>query len=516
MPTISDAKFAALRALNYTGTVTDMTLQWLHAAGATSDNINVAWLEALRVQYPLAPNEYTNPELAGGAASPPGDMNPPTGHTIEFGTVPCAPYDIGLGYYGWDFNPAEASGRAYLAVPLALQPNSRYRVSVTVENLSAAATRAISLASTVDVTITAQEFNCPGFSRRVCYFEFTTGAAPTASFRVGTGTTAVRTERFKAWRPELYDLDALDAQAEGTRADLWFRWLGDQGYTGSISDRELAFWLDGGGPPLPTAPDITGAPGDVNVLEGTTGSRNYNEFNTGGAVASWAIAGNPAWLTLDPATGILTWTDVQAGSGAFTVTATNAAGSSQKVTNYTVGSAPGGDFVADFSLYPEGPVNSDPWQQMAGVAHPMLVTRDGVASTGAGDESQHGSVVIAAFPEAVGILAEVNNTDIGGGTMGVYVHGDGTDKGCGLRVFRWRTEFYNNNAYNGEVAVDQTTITSIGISNPGGSTYTFYINGEARGTRDQTHTGRQAGIYGTELDATQAGIKKVTIGEFTP
>ena len=243
---LTDAKFNALRWKGYRGTVTDMTLQWLQNVGATSDNINEAWLEVLRVQYPLAPNEYTNPELAGGAASTPGDLNPPTGHTIEFGTVPCAPYDLGLGYYGWDFNPAEASGRAYLAADLALQPNSRYRVSVTVENLSAAATRAISLASTVDVTITSEDFNCPGFSRKVCYFEFTTGAAPTASFRVGTGTTAVRTEHFRAWRPELYDLDALDAQVNGTRTDLWFRYLGDQGYVGALRDRELAFWLDEG------------------------------------------------------------------------------------------------------------------------------------------------------------------------------------------------------------------------------------------------------------------------------
>ena len=50
-----------------------------------------------------------------------------------------------------------------------------------VEKLSEAGTRAVSLAATTDITITSQDFNCEGFTRKVCFFEFTTGAAPAAA-----------------------------------------------------------------------------------------------------------------------------------------------------------------------------------------------------------------------------------------------------------------------------------------------------------------------------------------------
>lgn len=43
MPTISDDKFAALRALGFTGALNDMTLAWLKSKGATANTINDAW-----------------------------------------------------------------------------------------------------------------------------------------------------------------------------------------------------------------------------------------------------------------------------------------------------------------------------------------------------------------------------------------------------------------------------------------------------------------------------------------
>jgi hypothetical protein len=45
--TLADAKFDALRDQGFTGAISDMTLQWLQANGATSGSITDAWLEVL-------------------------------------------------------------------------------------------------------------------------------------------------------------------------------------------------------------------------------------------------------------------------------------------------------------------------------------------------------------------------------------------------------------------------------------------------------------------------------------
>lgn len=47
MATVTDLKFTALRGLGYTGSISDMTLQWLQANGATSPAMADAWLEFL-------------------------------------------------------------------------------------------------------------------------------------------------------------------------------------------------------------------------------------------------------------------------------------------------------------------------------------------------------------------------------------------------------------------------------------------------------------------------------------
>lgn len=54
MPTTIDLKFAALRGLGYTGSMTDMELQWLQANGATSDALADAWLEFLAAELTTA------------------------------------------------------------------------------------------------------------------------------------------------------------------------------------------------------------------------------------------------------------------------------------------------------------------------------------------------------------------------------------------------------------------------------------------------------------------------------
>ena len=58
MPNISDAKFAALRALGHTGAISDMVLQWLQSQGATSVCMSDAWKEYLIVVLPT--NEPEN------------------------------------------------------------------------------------------------------------------------------------------------------------------------------------------------------------------------------------------------------------------------------------------------------------------------------------------------------------------------------------------------------------------------------------------------------------------------
>ena len=121
MATLNDAKFAALRAQGYTGAMSDMTLQWLQANGATSNSISDAWLEMLVAQgiapnthrgdgwydylglrgytgsindrelafwldggvITIIPNLYVNSEFEGGVDN----TTPPTAHTAIFNTL---------------------------------------------------------------------------------------------------------------------------------------------------------------------------------------------------------------------------------------------------------------------------------------------------------------------------------------------------------------------------------------------------------------------------------------------
>ena len=50
MPTITDARFDALRAQGFTGATNDLLLQWLKANGATSNALPDAWKEMLEAQ----------------------------------------------------------------------------------------------------------------------------------------------------------------------------------------------------------------------------------------------------------------------------------------------------------------------------------------------------------------------------------------------------------------------------------------------------------------------------------
>lgn len=58
MDSLTDAKFDGLRAQGFTGSISDMTLQWLQANGATSDNITDAWREMLTSKILDKPQAY--------------------------------------------------------------------------------------------------------------------------------------------------------------------------------------------------------------------------------------------------------------------------------------------------------------------------------------------------------------------------------------------------------------------------------------------------------------------------
>jgi len=245
-----DAKWEALRQ-NYTGAMSDMTLQWLQANGATSDQISDAWMEVLLSYLPVVPELITNPQLAGGAASSPGNENPPTGWLLGFLSTNCAPEDAGDGYFAWRMNPEEANGRGYLYIELGslVEDNKRYRVEVDVTNIGqAAAGTCLAMTGQANITITDSLVTCPVGIRRICYFEFETGVGATGQFRVGAGVTTTSTAAWIVQRPRLFDLDAAGERdiIGKQRNDLWYDLLGSWGYDGQLNDREFAFWSDGG------------------------------------------------------------------------------------------------------------------------------------------------------------------------------------------------------------------------------------------------------------------------------
>ena len=55
---LTDVRFQALRALGYTGTVSDMLLPWLQSEGATANNIPDAWREMLIGHLPSQAGAY--------------------------------------------------------------------------------------------------------------------------------------------------------------------------------------------------------------------------------------------------------------------------------------------------------------------------------------------------------------------------------------------------------------------------------------------------------------------------
>ena len=264
MPTLTNAKWDALRAQGFTGSISDMTLQWLQSLANPTAEL------------------YPNPELAGGADSGPvAGNNPPTAHTFPFLSGNANPIAGGF----WEFNPEDTGGvRCTLQTTIAdIIPagvvGEQYRIEITCRKLDAGNYgAAISLANPTGLTVidslTTAQF---GVVRTLFFVIEITDAVYGGNFRFGTGTTATNGAWLEMGNPTARNLSvpfitAPKSIPDGWQALLalyqqnpqrntgWYDLLGDEGYTGSLNDRELAFWLAGGilSPP-PNPPVLLGA-----------------------------------------------------------------------------------------------------------------------------------------------------------------------------------------------------------------------------------------------------------------
>ena len=99
------------------GSFNDRAYAWLATKLQTQGSLNERWLGYWKTV--VENNLYVNSELAGGALSGPGNVNPPTNHTLGFNQVTTSePLDQGGGIFHWHSNTLEEQGRQYLAYDL--------------------------------------------------------------------------------------------------------------------------------------------------------------------------------------------------------------------------------------------------------------------------------------------------------------------------------------------------------------------------------------------------------------
>lgn len=109
--------------------------------------------------------------------------------------------------------------------------------------------------------------------------------------------------------------------------DMWMEMLRIAGYTGSLNDMALQYWLDGGIPML--APIFSGTIGGISSAVGTpiTPYDASTHFATGGVITEYSLQNAPAWMSIDDNTGVITGTpDVVASVDNVTVTGSNLKG----------------------------------------------------------------------------------------------------------------------------------------------------------------------------------------------
>ena len=241
MSQLNDAKFETLRTAGFTGVVNDMLLpfyklhgatanslqdaerEFLFAQGAALANVNDMWFELLgglgfegslndRLLLfwlagadPDANNIYVNFELAGG--------DPPTAHTIGFGTAPHSIDAIGDGFFEFHSNTDGSLARTYLNYELAvnnpaLTVGNTYRMSVECENISGNNYGvALNMASLVNITIGNANTQSLANQTLRLFSEFVIDAGGyVANIRFGTGTTSNNVTEMKFRRPKIVDL----------------------------------------------------------------------------------------------------------------------------------------------------------------------------------------------------------------------------------------------------------------------------------------------------------------------
>ena len=156
-------------------------------------------------------NYYVNPELAGGAPSTPGNSNPPTGHTIGFGTINSQPLDNGDGTFNWQCNQEQASGRTYLAYEIStnnpdLQVGDKVKFIYDVENKSdSTSLLCFTVTGASNVVQTIINSSVPVGQKRTVSLNLEITALPyTAQVRVGTGVTSNNIMWIEISNPRMY------------------------------------------------------------------------------------------------------------------------------------------------------------------------------------------------------------------------------------------------------------------------------------------------------------------------
>lgn len=136
---------------------------------------------------------YVNAELTGGS-----DINnPPTNHGNVFSSTTATPTAIGDGFFQWEFNAEEATGRGNLVYDIGannpdLDVGTTYRISYECTKINAGTyTAALSTTAFSNLTIVGSDVVAVGGATRVLHIDFRVESAGyTGLVRFGCGTTA--------------------------------------------------------------------------------------------------------------------------------------------------------------------------------------------------------------------------------------------------------------------------------------------------------------------------------------
>ena len=255
---------------------------WLRCSATNADGTSYSRSAQLIVG---AATLYVNAALAGGDDSGPGNENPPDAHALQFLQTDFNPIPNGDGLtFRWESNPnEEADVRAVLAYQLHvnnpdLDVGSVYRISVLGQNLAGLGTVATATnnVNNVDI-IDSQRRIEAGETARVYYDILPQSAGWTFNLRFGTGVTTGRGERYQFTYPQLELLRVYEQVEWGEVPD------------GTIDEDDLPVTVD------------------MNLFL-TAGEDRYG----------WTLDNEPAGITIDEDTGLVTLDGVAAGTYTMT------------------------------------------------------------------------------------------------------------------------------------------------------------------------------------------------------